>query len=546
MAMKAELGCTPSPALGTTFATGLHEEAEKIPDCGDRLDEEDSILTGILPPQKRRYESSDEEIELNAKRQKQVEQSSMPTGSFFFRHPDRDALVTVPELGSDATDAISDHLLNTVSEEATTKILEKLTTKGYFGLNVPGLLVPNARVFVLSNTAQMETVFATILDGFAFKEVGLDCEFANNSLSTIQIAFSSHIVVICQFWHLFTSSTSHPTLPPCLLAFLLNVDVIKTGVSIGSDCKSIKTAFGIEVQNIVDIGNIAKGLNIRAQSLRSLYYVCVHTVEPAFKGPNCSGHDWRLPNLSEAAVKYGANDAIASLLCYRCLKEDPPLILAKVAPWDDLHFGNRDTVTPHKKRSKLRLNEWKEPKGTSFIDINSWLLGVNSSEPTRVETMKPSTFEDILTKLVRGYNMNHSCKPIKVPTKAKERFSQLFEEPFLRLVLYNIRKDQCPVYHVLDVICDGWKDVWKFRWPEQNVNCTLEDAELFETTDTDTRRLISAELVSMWILNGDFIGVRFKSKQGFRPNCIFSNGCARVRQRVIERVDNTEARLILC
>ncbi|KAJ3054741.1 hypothetical protein HDU99_007711, partial [Rhizoclosmatium hyalinum] len=228
---------------------------------------------------------------------------------------------------------ISPLLLNTAAEVATPLIHTYLASHGYTPRIVAGLLVPDAHVYVLSNPMEMEFIVSTISSFHTYTHIGIDCEFVHNIASTIQIAFAADLIVIFQMHHLITPETFSPPLPSSLKTLLENPSITKTGVSVATDSQKIESAFGTKSITLFDSSTHAKQLGYRAQSLRSLYYILVHAVEPAFKGVS-SGQDWSLAVLPDGAVKYAANDAIASLLCYRAITATPVEVLAPVAPWD--------------------------------------------------------------------------------------------------------------------------------------------------------------------------------------------------------------------
>ncbi|ORY44682.1 zincin [Rhizoclosmatium globosum] len=118
---------------------------------------------------------------------------------------------------------------------------------------------------------------------------------------------------------------------------------------------------------------------------------------------------------------------------------------------------------------------------------------------------------------------------------------QLFEEAFLRMILYKVRAAQAPLFYLMDCMMENWKDATRFVWPEEKKKMIPLIRQLFETTKKDMRLFLCAEMVTVWIVNEDITGVHFGDKTHIgEPNCVFSSGMQRVRARVLERINGKQ------
>ncbi|KAJ3070450.1 hypothetical protein HDU98_006555 [Podochytrium sp. JEL0797] len=268
---------------------------------------------------------------------------------------------------------IDPSLLDTLLERCTPAIVARLkerlnldpmvftepaTPEGY------RLLVPGASVFVVKDKRQFDACIQIVVQEWnrtcpqTQKVIGLDLETVRNTPSTIQIAFAADLVIIFQVYHEIINKTME-TLPPLFAAFLAHRDIVVTGVSVVEDCAKICRHLKGEITSIADGGKIAAASKVQGISLRSLYYKFVHPVEPAFKG-RMSGQDWSAETLTQAAVIYGANDAIASLLLLRALMAPNPVIFADKAPWDS--GGGEQKLRDRPLDPKLRAAAKLKPK----------------------------------------------------------------------------------------------------------------------------------------------------------------------------------------
>jgi len=94
---------------------------------------------------------------------------------------------------------------------------------------------------------------------------------------------------------------------PALVELLAKPQVIKTGVGLAYDLRQLKLVFPFTVENIVDLGVVARRRNLGQTGVRNLAGMLLGFRIP--KGNRTS--NWAAPRLSPAQINYAATDAWA-------------------------------------------------------------------------------------------------------------------------------------------------------------------------------------------------------------------------------------------
>jgi len=94
---------------------------------------------------------------------------------------------------------------------------------------------------------------------------------------------------------------------PALVELLAKPQIIKTGVGLAYDLRQLKQVFPFTVENIVDLGVVARRRNLGQTGVRNLAGMLLGFRIP--KGNRTS--NWAVPRLSPAQINYAATDAWA-------------------------------------------------------------------------------------------------------------------------------------------------------------------------------------------------------------------------------------------
>ena len=94
---------------------------------------------------------------------------------------------------------------------------------------------------------------------------------------------------------------------PTLVELLAKPDVVKTGVGLAYDLSQLKLVFPFTVENVLDLGVIARRRGLGQTGVRNLAGMFLGFRIP--KGNRTS--NWSAPHLSPAQITYAATDAWA-------------------------------------------------------------------------------------------------------------------------------------------------------------------------------------------------------------------------------------------
>lgn len=125
-----------------------------------------------------------------------------------------------------------------------------------------------------------------------------------HKVSLLQIATDE----ICFLFRL-----NHIGLPPCLINFLENENILKVGLSLKDDFMALRKLAEFTPRAVVDLQQSAKEIGVLDKSLQKLY--------ANFFGMRISKtmrlSNWEADELSEPQLRYAATDAVACLHLYR-------------------------------------------------------------------------------------------------------------------------------------------------------------------------------------------------------------------------------------
>lgn len=143
---------------------------------------------------------------------------------------------------------------------------------------------------------------------------------AMNLPSLIQLATDKKVYLI---------QLRHITETDDLAALLSDEHIIKAGVAIHDDYRSLARLFPVTANGLVDLARLANQKGIKAQGLRSISANLLGY--KVSKGAQCS--NWAADALSHTQIQYAATDAWIGLLLYTQLiqLQDSPAYLAEQA-----------------------------------------------------------------------------------------------------------------------------------------------------------------------------------------------------------------------
>lgn len=105
---------------------------------------------------------------------------------------------------------------------------------------------------------------------------------------------------------------------PALVELLAAPGIVKAGVGLAHDVRQLKQVFPFSVENVVDLGVVARRRGLGQTGVRNLAGLLLGFRIP--KGNRTS--NWAAPRLSPQQILYAATDAWASRELYLCFERD--------------------------------------------------------------------------------------------------------------------------------------------------------------------------------------------------------------------------------
>ncbi|WP_208280615.1 3'-5' exonuclease [Massilia oculi] len=165
-----------------------------------------------------------------------------------------------------------------------------------------------------------------LADLLGSEAIGFDTEskptFAKGEVST-----GPHLVQLATLetaWLFQTATPAGNALAITVLKPVLEDErVLKVGFGLGDDVRRLKSKFGIELRNVLDLSTALRRRGERnplgAKSAVERFFG-----QRLQKSKRITTTNWALPRLSDKQLQYAADDAHAALKIYRHWKANPP------------------------------------------------------------------------------------------------------------------------------------------------------------------------------------------------------------------------------
>ena len=181
----------------------------------------------------------------------------------------------------------------------------------------PGIALAD---IVLVDSAAADSV--AVADLLAADAVGFDTEskptFAKGEIST-----GPHLVQLATDAKAYLFPVDRLPCLGGLKAVLESTRVCKVGFGLDSDVARLKSKFGIDLRNVVDLAVTLRAAGEK-NTVGARAAVIRHFGQRLQKSRRVSTSNWALPQLSESQMRYAADDAQVSLRLYRATRPQPP------------------------------------------------------------------------------------------------------------------------------------------------------------------------------------------------------------------------------
>lgn len=166
-------------------------------------------------------------------------------------------------------------------------------------------------VLVTSGQLAAEAYSALMAD----EVVGFDTEskptFLKGELST-----GPHLIQLATATRAYLFPLAQWPSAPELKAILESKQLLKVGFGLGNDRSALKSRLGIDLANVLDLGEVLRGQGHRG-TVGAKIAVAHFFGEKLHKSKKVGTSNWANPRLSERQLLYAANDAQVALRVYR-------------------------------------------------------------------------------------------------------------------------------------------------------------------------------------------------------------------------------------
>ena len=182
-----------------------------------------------------------------------------------------------------------------------------------------------ARITLVDSDAAAAAARAALL---ACDAIGFDTE-SKPTFRKGEIATGPHLVQLASDDHAWLFPVASGVDRSSLKAILESPAVLKVGFGLGNDRSALKTRLGIEIANVLDLGEVLRGPGHRG-TVGAKVAVAHFFSQKLHKSKKTGTSNWATPRLSERQMLYAANDAHVALRLYRAWQADAPDHLASL------------------------------------------------------------------------------------------------------------------------------------------------------------------------------------------------------------------------
>lgn len=186
--------------------------------------------------------------------------------------------------------------------------------------------VSMARITLVDDAALAARALTALL---AAPAIGFDTESKPTFLKG-EISTGPHLVQLATDEHVYLFPVVFAANHDVLRQILAASTVLKVGFGLGNDRSALRSRLGIELANVLDLGEALRGPGHRG-TVGAKVAVAHYFGQKFQKSKKVGTSNWASSRLSERQLLYAANDAHVALQLYRAWLRDPER-LAPAAP----------------------------------------------------------------------------------------------------------------------------------------------------------------------------------------------------------------------
>jgi RNA polymerase sigma factor for flagellar operon FliA len=183
----------------------------------------------------------------------------------------------------------------------------------------PGL--PLDHICLVNNESLAETALAALM---ASDAIGFDTE-SKPTFRKGEVSTGPHLVQLSTDDMAYLFPVSQGVAPAELKAILEAPGLLKVGFGLGNDRSALKSRLGIDLANVLDLGEKLRGPGHRG-TVGAKVAVAHYFGQKLQKSKKIGTSNWASPQLNERQLLYAANDAYVALTIYRrWVRDQAPL-----------------------------------------------------------------------------------------------------------------------------------------------------------------------------------------------------------------------------
>ena len=186
--------------------------------------------------------------------------------------------------------------------------------------------VSMARITLVGDAALAGRALAALL---AAPAIGFDTESKPTFLKG-EISTGPHLVQLATDEHVYLFPVVFAANHDVLRQILAAQNVLKVGFGLGNDRSALRARLGIELANVLDLGEALRGPGHRG-TVGAKVAVAHYFGQKFQKSKKVGTSNWASARLNERQLLYAANDAHVALQIYRAWLRDPER-LAQTVP----------------------------------------------------------------------------------------------------------------------------------------------------------------------------------------------------------------------
>lgn len=181
----------------------------------------------------------------------------------------------------------------------------------YVGVSINQVTLVNSQVLAAQALAAL----------LAAPVIGFDTESKPTFLKG-EVSTGPHLVQLATGEHVFLLPVSFAANHEVLRRILSAADILKVGLGLGNDRSVLRSRLGIELNNVLDLGEAMRGPGHRG-TVGAKVAVAHYFGQKFQKSKKVGTSNWANPRLNERQLLYAANDAHVALQLYHAWLRDP-------------------------------------------------------------------------------------------------------------------------------------------------------------------------------------------------------------------------------